>query len=341
MPKTIESETVLTSDNSGITLDACEWLKSPLHKLVGRLENNQLHHGILLVAEGGSGEQLLAKALGKSILCQQLSHHNACLKCKACLLFEALSHPDFHEVTTDTTQIGVDAVRGAIEQVNQTAQLGANKVVLIQGIERMTESASNALLKTLEEPSKHTFLVLSTTAPQYLLATIKSRCEKIRLNMPSYEQSLNFLKQYQTANNLSFPLPDEATLQAYKGSPLLYLANFDDEKMNFESFRRDFNALLAQTESVEDIANKWKDHAVNAVNWTSQLSMQAFANAVKQSIDQSKATVSIQSNKSRQEVSGSQWMRVYDLATQSSKKLRQAGLNRVLILSSLFASLPN
>ncbi len=296
------------------------WLTSTFNELSKRLQNKQLHHGILLVGEKGSGESVFATTLAKRLLCSE-SALLPCNQCKACLLFNAHSHPDFHEVVTEKTQIGVDAVRAAIEQVNKTAQLSANKVVLIENIEMMSESASNALLKTLEEPTKNTYLILTTNAPQYILATIKSRCEKIRSPMPNYEQSAAFIKEQGAA------VPSELSLAAYKHSPLLYLEQAKDNELNFASFTQDFTALTEGHASAESIANKYKDNADDAVHWTAQLSLQYFASDVRQCTDQSSSVV------------GTKWMGIYDSATNATKKLRHSGLNKTLILSALFAQL--
>jgi DNA polymerase-3 subunit delta' len=298
-----------------------EWLMPTLDELVTRLDKGQLHHGILLVGSAGCGESLLAQELAKRMLCKNTSTSMSCGSCKPCMLFAASSHPDFHEVTTEKSQIGVDAVRAAIDKVNKMAQLSANKVVLIEQIERMSESASNALLKTLEEPTDGTYLILSTNAPQYLLATIKSRCEKVRIPMPSFEQSIAYL------SNLGVALPSEEVLAAYQYSPLLYMQQLDNTSLNFNAFKSDFDALTAGELSAESAANKWKDAALEAANWTSQISMQNFSRQVQSDIDQSRSQV------------GTHWMHMYDKATAASKKLRQAGLNKVLILSALFAQL--
>lgn len=294
------------------------WLDSLMQELSERLTQKQMHHGILLVGEKGSGVSNLAQMLVKRFLCSD-SQTLACDACKACLLFKAQSHPDFHPVVTEKTQIGVDAVRAAIEQVNKTAQLSANKVVLIENIETMSESASNALLKTLEEPTNNTYLVLTTHAPQYILATIKSRCEKIRVPMPNYQQSLEYLKgKVET-------LPTEQMLAAYKQSPLLFLEQIHSDSLAFDEFEEDFTALTKGQVNAEGIANKWKDQATDAVNWSAQLSLRLFSAEVADTTDQNHLVV------------GTHWMKVYDNATHATKKLRQAGLNKVLILSALFA----
>jgi DNA polymerase-3 subunit delta' len=298
-----------------------KWLMPQLADLVERLDKGQLHHGILLMGDAGCGESMLAQQLAQRILCKHPRSPLACGACKPCMLFAASSHPDFHEVTTEKSQIGVDAVRQAIEKVTKMAQLSANKVVLIEQIERMSESASNALLKTLEEPTDGTYLILTTNAPQYLLPTIKSRCEKVRIPMPDFTQSIDYLSEQ------GVQLPDEETLAAYQYSPLLYAQQLDNISLNYTVFKHDFDELSHGSLSAEAAANKWKDAALEAVNWTSQISMQKFSSEVQSCIDQSQSKV------------GTHWMHIYDKATVASKKLRQAGLNKVLILSALFAQL--
>ena len=294
------------------------WLMPIIENVSERITQDNLHHGILFVSEPGSGIEVLCKTVAKRLLCTS-DEVLPCGSCKACLLYDAQSHPDYHPVTTEKTQIGVDAVRKAIEQVNQTAQLSSNKVVMIENIETMSESASNALLKTLEEPTNNTYLVLTTNAPQYIMATIKSRCEKIRVPMPSYEQSRAYLADEGAR------VASAEELAAYRHSPLIYKEQSTGDTMNFNDFQEDFAELSDGTKSAESIANKWKDRAEEAVNWVSQLSLQRFSNTVKTTTD------------NRDTVVGTDWVQVYDKATEAGKQLRQAGLNRVLILSSLFA----
>jgi DNA polymerase-3 subunit delta' len=84
--------------------------------------------------------------------------------------------------------IKVDQVRELVAFVVQTAQLGGRKVVLIEPVEAMNVNASNALLKSLEEPSGDTVLLLVSHQPS-LLPTIKSRCQQVTCPQPSLAQS--------------------------------------------------------------------------------------------------------------------------------------------------------
>src|SRR5690606_29876569 len=89
--------------------------------------------------------------------------------------------------------IRIDQVRELVEFVVQTAQLGGRKVVLLEPAEAMNINASNALLKSLEEPSGDTVLLLISHQPSRLLPTIKSRCVQQACPLPSTAQSLAWL----------------------------------------------------------------------------------------------------------------------------------------------------
>jgi DNA polymerase-3 subunit delta' len=93
------------------------------------------------------------------------------------------AHPDivWMEPQSKSRQIGIDEIRDLIRQLSQTSFAGGWKAGVILCADRMTDQAANALLKTLEEPSAKTLLVLLTNEPQALLPTISSRCQRISL----------------------------------------------------------------------------------------------------------------------------------------------------------------
>ncbi|MDK2857015.1 MAG: polymerase subunit delta [Verrucomicrobiota bacterium] len=92
-------------------------------------------------------------------------------------------HPDivWIEPQSKSRQIGIDEVRNLIRQLSQTSFAGGWKAGVILSADRMTDQAANALLKTLEEPSSRSLLLLITDQPQSLLPTISSRCQRISL----------------------------------------------------------------------------------------------------------------------------------------------------------------
>ena len=126
-------------------------------------------------------QQLLE--LSQMLLCQQNKEtlEPACGHCHSCSLFQAQTHPDFFANETGQNSIGVDEVRQVSEFLNKTSQLSGNQVVLLHQVEKMTENASNALLKTLEEPTAKSYLLLSCHSKSQLLPTILSRCQFLTL----------------------------------------------------------------------------------------------------------------------------------------------------------------
>lgn len=133
-------------------------------------------------------QQLLE--LAQMLLCQQNKQQlaPACGQCHSCSLFQAQSHPDFFANELEQNSIGVDEVRQISEFLNKTSQLSGNQVVLLHQVEKMTENASNALLKTLEEPTAKSYLLLSCHNKSQLLPTILSRCQFLTLPQKNKQQ---------------------------------------------------------------------------------------------------------------------------------------------------------
>jgi DNA polymerase-3 subunit delta' len=175
-------------------------------------QQQRLHHALLVAGPAGVGKAALIQALAQRLLCQ--SANAPCGYCKSCHLFVAGHHPDFLQLTVESS-IGVDAVREISVFFQQSAQQGGVKLVSVPQAHKMTEAASNALLKTLEEPGNGCFLLLQTDHPQRLLPTILSRCQQWSIAAPSLADAKQFLQQ-QTHENLPTEL---LTLSA--GAPYL------------------------------------------------------------------------------------------------------------------------
>lgn len=152
-------------------------------------------HAYLLHGPAGIGKRVLAENLVHFLLCQQPAGGKACGQCKACQLLAAGTHPDFFLLEPEEPEkpIRVDQVRELVGFVVQTAQLGGRKVVLLEPAEAMNLNAANALLKSLEEPSGDTVLLLISHQPSRLLPTIKSRCVQQACPQPSAEQARAWL----------------------------------------------------------------------------------------------------------------------------------------------------
>lgn len=152
-------------------------------------------HAYLLHGPQGIGKRALAERLMALLLCQAPGAQ-ACGTCKSCMLLAAGSHPDNYVLEPEEADkaIKVDQVRELVSFVVQTAQMGGRKVVLIEPVEAMNINAANALLKSLEEPSGNTVLLLVSHQPSRLLPTVKSRCVQQACPLPGEAMSLHWLE---------------------------------------------------------------------------------------------------------------------------------------------------
>lgn len=188
------------------------WLETPRQQLATLLNSNQLAHALLLVGAQGIGKSTLANFLADALLCTAAPR--PCGTCKSCLLRQAGNHSDVLVVDSSSNSIGVDAVRQLSHFLQGSAQQQPNKVVLLMQAEKLTESAANALLKTLEEPPQNSFIILTTAAAETLPATVLSRCQKWQLAAQFGDDARQWLTQQ---SNRAAP----AFLLAYSaGAPL-------------------------------------------------------------------------------------------------------------------------
>ena len=157
------------------------------------LKEGRLAHAYLFVGPPGVGKGLVAKLLTQAISCDLHSvpapagsnSSDACGKCSSCRRIENFSHPDVAWARPGglSRRIGIDSIRGVRHQVSLKAyRAGRRRIFVLIEADRMTAEASNALLKTLEEPPDNSLLILLTSHPSSLFPTIVSRCQIIRFS---------------------------------------------------------------------------------------------------------------------------------------------------------------
>ncbi len=208
-------------DFAPLPIDLLPWHESACDKLTAAVGSRRLSHGLLLQGPAGVGKERFASALAAALFCTGRGERLvACGECAECLLSKAATHPDLHwlRIPDDRKSIGVDQVREVCEQLSMTSMRRGYRVAVIAPAEKMTHSAQNALLKTLEEPSPRTVLVLVTARPSALLPTLRSRCQRIEVARPENALALRWL----TATLGSVPPP--RLLAVAGGSPLKALA---------------------------------------------------------------------------------------------------------------------
>lgn len=180
----------MTSSVETLSRRLLPWLTPAFARLEAALEAGSLGHAWLISGLGGVGKLNLALALARRLLGDETQpaplDASSALAAMAARHEPSDRHPDLHWLypEEDKETISVDQVRGVIDAFTLTAHRGGAKVVLVEPAEALTTAAANALLKTLEEPTPQGYLLLTSSQPGRLPATVRSRCQHLVLPAP-------------------------------------------------------------------------------------------------------------------------------------------------------------
>jgi len=143
--------------------------------LKNQIETDRVGHAYLFCGPRGTGKTTLAKIFARAINCENPKDGSPCGVCPTCKALASGAALDISEIDAASNN-GVDEMRDLREKVQYPPVNGRYKVYIIDEVHMLTQSAFNAVLKTLEEPPKHAVFILATTEPQKIPATILSRC---------------------------------------------------------------------------------------------------------------------------------------------------------------------
>lgn len=147
------------------------------------LASKRVGHAYLFSGINAIGKRTLAGEFAKALNCEQAeSLHDACEKCSSCLKAQHASHADIIFVEAEGQFIRINAIREIQERMKFRPLEGGWRAVIINDADKMNDHAANALLKTLEEPSAANILILISSRPYSMPATIISRCRHMRFN---------------------------------------------------------------------------------------------------------------------------------------------------------------
>jgi len=143
-------------------------------------------HAWLLTGPPGSGRSVAARAFAAALQCDDAAELG-CGHCNSCRTTLAGTHPDVHAVVPEGLSISVAEMRTVVTKAARRPTHGKWQVVVIEDADRLTEAASNALLKAVEEPPERTVFLLCapSTHPDDVAVTIRSRCRHVALRTPS------------------------------------------------------------------------------------------------------------------------------------------------------------
>lgn len=137
----------------------------------------RFNHAYLFCGSRGTGKTTCAKILSKVVNCENVTDGNPCGKCPSCLAIENGSTTDVLEMDAASNN-GVDNIRDIRDEVVYSPSFLKYRVYIVDEVHMLSNSAFNALLKTLEEPPSHAIFILATTELHKLPATIISRCQR-------------------------------------------------------------------------------------------------------------------------------------------------------------------
>lgn len=158
-----------------------------LNRLLAMEKKDRLAHAYLFLGPTGSGKKETAVALAQALMCETRSKsegdsivQTACEKCPSCRQIAAANHPDVRVIESSLAEpIKIDLIRELIDHSHLRSFFGNKKIFILLNIENFVDAAANAFLKTLEEPSPDTILILTSSVPENVIETIKSRCQVI------------------------------------------------------------------------------------------------------------------------------------------------------------------
>ena len=259
------------------------WQESIWAQLIGRTNNGTLPHALLLSGGNGIGKRDFAVQFAQLLLCDTFQNTtNAssaalpCGHCHGCNLNKVASHPDLKIVAPESEGkiISIDQIRELSEFLGLKSHYGNVQVAVIFPAEKMNRFAANSLLKTLEEPTAETHIILVTSQPSALLPTIRSRCQQLPFPQPPADVTLAWLKSKAGAAKDS---EIKAMLSLANGGPLEaldYLQNNTQKRVEviLDGFA---NVAMGKADPVT-VAKLWSETEVRTLTkwlilWTSHM----------------------------------------------------------------------
>ena len=260
-------------------MNGLPWHTEHWTRLQARRQRDALPHALLLCGAAGLGKRAFAHRFVQGLLCSEPVDGDACGHCRSCLLVAAGTHPDVVSMTfgvrkdgVQRSEIVVDQIRELSARLAMSSQFGGWQVATIDPADAMNPAAANALLKTLEEPSAQTMLILLADAPWRLPQTIRSRCQRIEFHLPPTADATAWLQDVGVRD-------PAAALEAASGNPGLAHAWVQEGALDRRlEVRKDLAALAAGRGQALEVVKRWLDNEPAQRLW---FAAQAVADEVK------------------------------------------------------------
>ena len=236
--------------------------------LKNQIKTNRLTHAYLFCGPRGTGKTSCAKIFAKAVNCTHSTDGNPCGMCAECVALDA-PNTDIIEIDAASNN-RVEEIRDLREKVNFPPLIGKYKVYIIDEVHMLSDSAFNALLKTLEEPPEYVIFILATTEIHKLPATILSRCTRFDFKLVDINLLVEQLRKVFDTRNITY---DEKSLyliaKAGEGSVRDMLsiadsvASFCDYKIDYQSTEKVIG--LTDRDSIKDILLQISNKNISAL----------------------------------------------------------------------------
>lgn len=209
-------------------------VRNSLNKII---ESGQIPHAFLFAGPKGTGKTSTARILAKIINCE--NKKPPCNKCDNCISITGGSNIDIIEMDAASNR-GIDDMRALRDIIKLAPAKLKSKVYIIDEAHMLTTEASNALLKTLEEPPAHVYFILATTNPEKLIDTIKSRTTLVQFTKATAEETKRSISRIVASEKITITDTEiDTIIKISKGS-------FRDAVKLLEQHTNDKNFLKSQ-----------------------------------------------------------------------------------------------
>lgn len=170
--------------------------------LQNAINSDKLYPGLIFSGMKGVGKTSAARILAKALNCAKGPASEPCNECEACMEITGDKSPDYIEIDGASNN-GVEEIRNLKETVKYRPLKNRSRVVVIDEVHMLPNSAWNALLKTIEEPPDHTYFIMATTDFHKIPATIISRCQHFEFKRIPHEVIVKLLKEICIKENIT------------------------------------------------------------------------------------------------------------------------------------------
>lgn len=247
------------------------WLNQIYKKIILQHKFKKAHKVLLINSIHGIGVNLLINNIILWLICENPKKFQNCQICYGCKLFYSHNHPDVYIFNSKT--IGIENIRYLKEKIWNYSQHGGNKIIFIKA-DNLTEEASHALLKTLEQPPKNSWFFITTYNINKVIPTLRSRCIKEYLFSPNLKLSLSWIKKKINKN-----ISDQICITALKinyMSPVLALELINKQWTKRKSFYYNFFCFLKKKKLFIDLLKIFnKDIFIIQIKWLCSIFLDA------------------------------------------------------------------